>query len=291
MIARVAGLLVVVLAAAGCQSSKDALRVGAKSFAEQQILSEMLVALATSAGYETVQSVVECGDTYGCQRGLFEGRIDMMVEYSGTGLSYAGVRATEPGDALARVRALYEPLGIEWLGALGFDNGYRVLVLADRAVALGLESIADLAEVPGGIRVACPPSYLRRPLDSLGGLARRFGLRIEAPTMAIEDPTKRLTALLEGRVDVAIGYATDGALLGLDLVALEDSERFFPPYEAAIIVRERALQTRPGFAELLGKLEGRIDVATMQKLNYAVEVQGRDPGRVAREYLAGQQLI
>ena len=66
-----------------------------------------------------------------------------MVEYSGTALAFVGGPAPDRQDPIAQVRRLYEPLGLTWLDPLGFDNGYRLLVLVDRAAALGLLLISS----------------------------------------------------------------------------------------------------------------------------------------------------
>ena len=53
-------------------------------------------------------------------------------------------------------------------------------------------------------------------------------------------------ALIEGSVDVIDGYSTDAKILRFDLVALRDDRGFFPPYEAAPLVRGDLEQRVPG---------------------------------------------
>ena len=40
-------------------------------------------------------------------------------------------------------------------------------------------------------------------------------------------------ALSSGKLDVAVGYSTDGRISAYDLKVLEDDRRFFPPYDAS----------------------------------------------------------
>jgi glycine betaine/choline ABC-type transport system substrate-binding protein len=52
------------------------------------------------------------------------------------------------------------------------------------------------------------------------------------------------------------------------------------------VVRREALAKFPALAATLDKLGGRIDVATMRRMNEAVDVEHRSPADVAREFLS-----
>ena len=47
-------------------------------------------------------------------------------------------------------------------------------------------------------------------------------------------------ALAQGKVDVVAGNSTDGLIAAMGLAVLEDDRRYFPPYEAAFVVRDAA---------------------------------------------------
>ena len=89
--------------------------------------------------------------------------------------------------------------------------------------------------------------------------------------------------LAEGQVDLVVGSATDGLIAALDLVVLEDDRRYFPPYDAVPVANAGSLREHPGLAEALARLAGRIDAATMRRMNYAVDGRHRSPADVARE--------
>jgi glycine betaine/choline ABC-type transport system substrate-binding protein len=269
--------------ALSCAAPEPALRVGAKGFTEQTILVEMVSALARQAGVH-VAPVVTCGDTHRCHRLLRKGEIDLLVEYTGTGLTFIGAAPGQTG--LADLRALYAPIGLRWLGALGFDNGYRVVVRPGH----GAKTIADLAE-SAQVRLVAPPEYARRPGDGLAALVARYGLRMGPRPLFIDAPRDRYGALLEGRADAAIGYATDAEIEELGLRVLDDPAGFFLPYEGVILVRDAALTNHPKLAPALARLEGRIDTAQMRGLNGAVRVKGREAAAVAREFLVEAKLL
>lgn len=289
------GLLLASTALPGCGAGRDSVAIGSKDFVEQAILAEMAADLLREAGVP-VSRIRTAPDSYQAQANLREGVVDLMAEYSGTALNLiggAGPRG-EGGSSIEEARELYGPIGLEWLGPLGFDNGYAVLVPSGRASALGLDSIEDLSDpgrFPGGIRVACPPEFLRRPGDGLGALAEAYGLRLASAPAVIADVLERMRALESGRVDVAIGFGTDGVIPELGLRVLDDPIGFFPSYEAAFVVREGAMRRWPAIGEALAPLSGRLDAETMRALNARVEIQGRRPAIVAREFLVDRGLL
>jgi glycine betaine/choline ABC-type transport system substrate-binding protein len=92
-------------------------------------------------------------------------------------------------------------------------------------------------------------------------------------------------ALADGQVDMIAGNSTDGQIQSLDLVQLADDRHYFPPYEAAPVVREAALQRYPAARGALAALAGAIPDSTMRRLNYEVDVRHRDARLVAAEFV------
>ncbi len=270
--------LLAVLLLLGCAERAPTLKVGAKAFGEQEILAEMLVAVARNAGQRA--KVERCVDTWACSAALRGGAVDLMVEYTGTGLNFLGARPE--ARSLADLRRISAPLKLRWLDPLGFDNSYALVVRK------GAGSIADLAGRPA-LRVAAPAAYLRRPRDGLAALGARYGLSLAKPVI-IEAPDARYAALGEGRVDVVIGYTTDPHIQALGLKVLADPLAFFPPYEGSVLLREEVAAAQPELLKALQTLSGRIDNASMRALNGQLAL-GRTPAEIARGFLAEQKLI
>ncbi len=271
------------LCSSGCTGGRDVLTIGSKTFAEQAVLAQLARQLLQSQGQMAVQ-VTECGDTYQCQQALDAGQIDLMVEYSGTAALLLGIDP-QSADMAAELEAAYGGRGLTWRPALGFDNSYQVAMASGPAHRLGVTTIAELSQLAGGIRLACPKSYLRRPRDGLAALLERHGLRLRGEARTLDDPAERIDAVLAGRVDAALVYGTDGALRNGGVELLDDSLDFFPRYQAAWLVRQDALQRFGGLAESLQRLEGQLDTELMQELNYAVQIEGWKPAEVARRFL------
>jgi len=96
-------------------------------------------------------------------------------------------------------------------------------------------------------------------------------------------------ALQSRRVDLIAGNSTDGLIAAMGAVVLEDDRRYFPPYEAAFVVRGPLWRERAEVRRVLERLGGSIDAATMRRLNAAVDRDKRRPEEVAREFLAGRR--
>jgi osmoprotectant transport system permease protein len=92
-------------------------------------------------------------------------------------------------------------------------------------------------------------------------------------------------ALAAGKIDVMDLYATDAKIERLDIALLDDDRRFFPPYEAVVLHRADAPARFPDAFEKLRRLEGRIDAATMRKLNARAEIDKLSFAQVAGEFL------
>jgi osmoprotectant transport system permease protein len=90
-------------------------------------------------------------------------------------------------------------------------------------------------------------------------------------------------ALMAGEVDIIDAYSTDGLLGRYAITVLEDDRQFFPPYDAAALVRGTLARERPAAVAALAELSGRIDVVRMRRWNARVEVNGEDAAVVARE--------
>ncbi len=93
-------------------------------------------------------------------------------------------------------------------------------------------------------------------------------------------------ALAEHRVDVIAGNSTDGQIAALDLVALTDDRGYFPPYQAAPVVRAAVLDKYPAVRAALAALGGKISDVEMRRLNALADVEHKDIAEIARAWLA-----
>ena len=74
-------------------------------------------------------------------------------------------------------------------------------------------------------------------------------------------------AVAAGEADVINAYTTDGRLLTHNLVVLDDDRGFFPPYQAAPLMRGETVRAHPEAVAALALLAGALDEEAMRWLN------------------------
>jgi osmoprotectant transport system permease protein len=265
--------------------SNGAIVVGSKNFTEQVILGEVVAQTIERDTGLPVQRRLNLGGTLICDRALTTGDIDVYVEYTGTALTAVFHRpvTTSADAAYEDVRQQYARTGRTLLPALGFDNTFAILVRGEDARSLGLKTIDDAARVAPGWRAGFGYEFLERP-DGYPGLAKAYGLRFKGEPHVM-DLSLSYRALSSRQVDLIAGDATAGLISALDLVQLEDSRHYFPPYAAAPVARAQTLLRYPQVRRSLEHLGGKITAADMRRLNYAVDVEHKDVFRIVAEFL------
>lgn len=270
-----------------CARRADRVVVGSKNFTEQDILGEIVAQQIERRTSLAVERRFHLGGTFVCHRALTAGQVDLYVEYTGTALvAILGERGVhDPDTAWGRVRAAYaQRFHAEWLRPLGFNNTFAMVVRAGDAQRLGVRTLSDAARYPGRWRGGFGYEFIERT-DGFPGLSRAYGLTLKGPPRVM-DLGLTYRALADSQVDLVAGNSTDGQIEALHLVALEDDLHYFPPYQAAPVVREETLHRHPEIRAALGELAGRLDDATMRRLNYLADVEHRDIRTLAREFLA-----
>ena len=269
-------LLCVALAACGGRRD-DVIVIGSKNFTEQRILGELLAQTVESVGLKAERKF-DLGGTFVCDAALRAGQIDMYVEYTGTALSAIlkqDATGKSPREVYERVKEAYAKDGLVWMEPLGFDNTFALVVRPDTAV----QTISDLAKHPGEWRAGFGYEFKERA-DGYAGLLRVYGMSFSE--IRIMDLGLLYRALVDRAVDVVAGNATDGQIEALRLKALVDDRRYFPPYEAAPVVRRTVLQAYSKLADALQLLKGRLTAEKMRRLNYAVDGEHRAPANVVQ---------
>lgn len=278
--------LVLVTSSVAARSASGSIVVGSKNFTEQLVLGELLAQAIERDTPLRVDRRLNLGGTLICDRAVTAGDIDMYVEYTGTALTavFHQPASTDPAGVFDTVRDLYARTGRTLLAPLGFNNSFAILVRGADARRLGLQTIADAARVSAHWRAGFGYEFLERP-DGYPGLANAYGLRFAAAPQVM-DLTLSYRALASGQVDLIAGDATAGLIKSLDLVQLTDVRRYFPPYDAAIVVRAETLLRHPDVHAALTRLSGRVSTADMRAMNYAADVEHRDIRAIVREFLA-----
>jgi osmoprotectant transport system permease protein len=259
------------LLASSCASAQT-LTVGSKRFTESYVLGEIVSQTANGTHKPGL------GNTAILLEALKAAAIDVYPEYTGT-IAREILKSEDRLD-LAALNAKLKPLGLAASIPLGFSNSYALGMRRKDAERLGIRKVSDLAKHPAQ-RFGLSHEFLGRR-DGWPGLQGAYGLPQKPRGL---DHGIAYEALVGGEIDVMDLYTTDAKIERYAIVALEDDRRFFPPYDAVLLYRADTPTRFPKEMQLLKVLEGRIDAATMVKLNARAEIDKVSFSDVAREYL------
>jgi osmoprotectant transport system substrate-binding protein/osmoprotectant transport system permease protein len=273
-----AALIAATLVPALARSSSTYI-VGAKTFAEQYVLSSLLAERLRAAGL-SASSREGLGSSV-IYDALAANDVDVYVDYSGT----LWLNQFHRTDMLPREKLLGELKGllakqnITLFGELGFENAYALVMPKARAEALRIHSIADLAAHSATMSIAGDYEFFSRP--EWAALKQAYGLSFR--TQRTMQPDFMYAAVASGEVDVIAGYTSDGLIAKYGLAVLDDPKHAIPPYDAIVLLSPKRANDA-ALQAALKPLLGRIDIAAMREAN--LRASGNDaassPDAVAR---------
>ncbi len=273
------------------------LTVGSKEFTEQIILGKMTVELLKAAGADVKDETGLAGSNT-ARTALTSGKIDMYWEYTGTGwVSYLGNTTTNVKGRLYKKVAKQdlEKNGIVWLKPANFSNSYGIVTNQKTARKYNLKTYDDygrlLKEHPDEGAICVGNEFAQRD-DGLLGLEKAYGWQMPEQNVVVVQESLVYTQVAQGqRCNFGDVFTTDGRIENLHLVLLEDNRNFFPPYYAALTLREETVKKYPQIKKLIGPLSQSLDLKTMQALNASVDVDGDFPEQVAHKFLVDHNFI
>lgn len=273
---------------------KTTITVAGKMGGEPEILINMYKELIEKGDPSvTVDLKPNFGGTSFLFKALTSGKIDIYPEFTGTVLqslvttdkdiSHDPVTAYK--DAAA---ALDKQFDLTYLEPMQYENTYALAVRTEDAERYHLKTTDDLAPIAGKFTAAFDPDFYQQK-DGYPGLKDAYGLVFDsAKTM---EPSLRYEALAEGSVDVTDAYTTDPQVKEYNLTLLEDTKKFFPPYQGAPLMTSAFAAAHPKAVESLGALAGVITDEEMRTMNYEVTVEHKKAADVAHAYLVAKSLL
>jgi len=246
----------------------DTLRIGSKRFTESYILGEVLKRQVE--GVTAVEHKPGLGNTGIVFAALKAGSIDLYPEYTGT--IAREILKVEGNPGIGDLNAALAPQGLGVAVRLGFNNTYALAMRDDRAQALGIRTLSDLAKHPG-LKLGLSQEFIGRA-DGWPGLKATYKMPYATPSGL--DHGLAYEAIATGRIDVMDIYSTDAKIERFNLRVIEDDRKFFPSYEAVLLYRLDVPKRFPEAWRALQALEGRIDERRMIRMNAAAEIEGRN---------------
>jgi osmoprotectant transport system substrate-binding protein len=272
--------------------------VGSKEFTEQLVLCHI-----TSLALQSVGATVheKCGlqGSNTTRAALTSGSTDMYWEYTGTAwINYLGHTDPIKDPAQQYSTTAQEDLAknhVKWLAPSPANDTYAIGVKKDKANELGIKTISDYARLvstdPSAASMCVASEFAGRS-DGLPGLEKAYGFTV---------PKGGLATIAEGAIYDALHKGnpcnfgeittTDGRVQALGLTVLHDDKEFFPVYNPALTVRDSVYNDHPDLAKIAAPIAAALTNEEFQHLNGDVDVNGKDPEKVAQDWLQAKGFI
>lgn len=271
-------------------SAADGMRVASFDFAESVLLAELFAQVIESTGTPVVR-VGSVGPREIIAPALELDRIDLVPEYLGTALQYAGAPVPNPdtASALADLDARLSARGLSALAASPAEDKNVFVVTEELALSESLVSISDLAGLAPQLRFGGPPECQERLL-CLAGLESVYGLQFAE---FVPQRSLRFTAeaLRREEIEVGVMFSTAATLIADDLVELVDDRAMQPAENIVPVVRADALERwGPEVAAALDAMSAELTTLELRALNMHIS-NDRPVEAMARDWLAAHGLI
>lgn len=254
---------------------------------ESQILASLISEMiAHETGNETT-TLNNLGSATIMHQAMLRGDIDISsTRYTGTDLIGTLKLPLEkaPEKALKTVQTAFkERYNQVWSPSYGFDNQFTFMVSKKTAEKYNLKKVSDLKPIASNLTLGVDTTWFKREGDGYPAFVETY----DAEFKRVYPMQIGLVydAVAAGELEVVLGYSTDGRVGSYELVMLEDDFHFFPPYSASFVASEKILKQHPEVAQVLARLEGKIDTETMQKLNYQADNDLLEPSTIAKKFL------
>jgi osmoprotectant transport system substrate-binding protein len=286
-------ILSLLVSACGSTPSSTAkpIVIGSKPFTEGVLLSELAAQLIEGNTQLKVERKFNLGGTIVAFNALKSGDLDLYPEYTGTGLvailKQPAVMDADKAFAIVQ-KEFNSQFRIKWLKPLGFNNTYAMAVTEELAAQHNLKNTSDLAKIVDRLTFGAEQDFFGRA-DGYDGFTQAYAFRFK--NVKQMEIGLKYKAIANKEVNVINAFSTDGLLITYKLRVLADDKKFFPPYYGAFLVRMSTLEKQPQLEAVLDKLAGKITDAEMQKLNFEVDQEKKDPTAVVKAFLKAKNLV
>lgn len=273
----------------GDGDGKDSVKITATETSETKIMAniEKLMIEHYTNGKIKPTIIGNLGSSIIQHNALQRGDVNMSaVRYTGTELTSVldAPPTKDTKKAMSESQRLFkEKYNQKYYDSFGFENTYAFMVTKEVAEKYHLEKVSDLKRYKDELRLGMDTQWMNRAGDGYPAFQKDYGFKFaSARPMQIG---LVYDALKNKKLDVAVGYSTDGRIAAYDLKILKDDRKFFPPYDGSPLATEKLIKDHPEIDKALKKLQGQISTKEMQKLNYEADGKGKEPAVIAEEYL------
>ncbi|MGX1804222.1 glycine betaine ABC transporter substrate-binding protein [Nocardia sp. NPDC055321] len=272
--------------------------VGSKDFTEQNVLG-YIIGFALSAAGAQVRDLTNIVGSNSLRDAQLLGQVDIAYDYTGTGwINYLGNENPVPGSdaqfAAVRDADLAEN-DMVWAAMAPLNNTYALVANPRTAAEKKISTLSDyaaLAAADPSAAATCVGTEFNVRQDGYPGMARKYGIDAGAvPKQIVTDALVYQVTADGTQCRFGSVAATDGRIPALDLKLLPDDRGFFPQYNAALVMRNDFASAHPAIVPLLEPISARLTNESITQLNREVDIDGREPARVARDWLVAEGFV
>lgn len=254
--------------------------VGSADFTGNVVLAEIYAGALREAGAD-VTTQFRVGTREALIRGLEDGSVDVIPEYTGNLLAYLDESAneTEP-DAVYDALGENLPEDLSVLDPAEAEDSDVLVVTESTAQDHELATIGDLAPLCEQFTLGAAGEWTER---WEGSMAEIYGCEFAdiQPTDAGGPVT--VEALNDGEVDVANLFTTSPAIEEQDFVRLTDTERMYPAQNIVPLYRDGTLDSSA--TDVLNEVSDALDTESVAEMLARVEQDNENATDVATSFL------
>jgi osmoprotectant transport system substrate-binding protein len=275
-----------------------AVTVGSKDFTEANILGYMIEFALTAAG-ANVRDLTNIQGSNSLRDAQLHGQIDIAYDYTGTGwINYLGKEKPIPteGAQFEEVRdADLAEHDMVWAAMAPMNNTYALVTSKGYAEETGVRTLTAYANLvakdPGAATTCVGTEFNVRP-DGYPGLAGAYGIDLgKAQRQIVQDALVYQATADAKQCRFGSVAATDGRIPALELVLLEDDKAFFPKYNASLVMHRDFADAHPQVVAVMAPISARLTNEVITELNRQVDIDGREPADVARDWMVAEGLV
>jgi len=175
------------------------------------------------------------------------------------------------------------------------NNTYALATGPDATKRLGVTKLSELKDLPKDELTFCVEDEFYSRNDGFGSMLEEYGLSLGSSVPKKQvlrlDTGVVYNATAKGECNFGEVFTTDGRIPALDLTTLEDDQEFFPLYNLTEVIQEDLLEAHPELEEIFAELNPLLTNEVMLDLNSQVDVEGKEPALVARDWLREVGLV
>ena len=272
--------------------------VGSKEYTEQVIMGYILEYTLAAAGAD-VRDLTGIVGSRSTREAQLRDQVDVAYEFTGNAwINYLGHEKPIP-DSREQYEAVrdedLERNDMVWLPPGPMDDTYALAAskkVVERTGVRTLSQYADLVKTNPAAAKTCVDTEFRARQDGYPGMAAAYGF----------DPAQAQTPVLQvgiiyqatadgDQCDFGEVFTTDGRIAALDLVVLTDDKQFFAHYNPSVTMKREFFEAHPEIAEVTAPVTAALTNDAIIEMNKQVDVEGRDPAVVARDWMLAEGFV